>query len=114
VGLLQEIDMTPMQRPVPIALAAMLALGTGLAAAQSNPPPTDSNPMQDAPGTTMPASPAWNDVDANSDGYISKDELASYPTYQRDFEQHDTDGDGRISPTEWSTWQQTLHPGSGG
>lgn len=39
-------------------------------------------------------------LDANGDGYLSRDEVAGHPRLAADFDQLDTDHDGRLSPAE--------------
>ncbi|MGA9341762.1 MAG: EF-hand domain-containing protein [Rhodanobacteraceae bacterium] len=121
-----------------------MAIGAGVAAAQTTPPTPPVNPPEHTNSTDRMdkmnqndamhqngmnnemqsngmkksgiESPAWHSLDANSDGYISKAELDSYPTYQRDFAKMDTNGDGKVSKAEWAAWQQmrSSHMSGGG
>lgn len=50
------------------------------------------------------AAPEWTKADTNRDGYLSKEELMSYPTLGRDYAEIDTDDDGKISQEEYVVW----------
>lgn len=63
-----------------------------------NTPPVEQRPMPRAGG--------FDALDVNRDGYLSKDELAPDPPRQRNFEQYDEDGDGKISRQEWMNREQ--------
>ncbi|MGA9421244.1 MAG: EF-hand domain-containing protein [Rhodanobacteraceae bacterium] len=128
----RNVTMLPMS-----ALGLMLAFGAAAALAQApptsdtapppvtTPPPDqmghapvndpmhkqmDTKPMQEQMGKSMAGTRvAWNSIDVNRDGFITKDELSSYPTYQRDFAKFDTNGDGKLSKAEWAAGQEMEH-----
>ena len=43
----------------------------------------------------------WNDVDADGNGTISRDESAALPALAAVFDQADADGDGELTPDEY-------------
>lgn len=49
--------------------------------------------------------PEWTKSDSNRDGFLTKDELVSYPTLGQDFDKIDTDGDNKISQEEYVNWE---------
>ncbi len=51
--------------------------------------------------------PEWTKADSNRDGYLTKDELVSFPALGQDFDKIDTDGDNKISQTEYVDWEET-------
>lgn len=50
------------------------------------------------------ASADFDRLDANHDGFLSKDELLGSPALAQDFAKIDTNGDGKVSPDEWKAW----------
>ena len=85
-----------------LALAAAFALVPAVAAAQDQiPGPADNATSQPVPGTkNTTKSTVFNDLDANKDGKLSRDEVASDPRLSRDFDTLDTDRDGYLSKRE--------------
>ena len=79
-----------------LAVAAPLALGTGLATAQ-----TSSTGSTGTAGAASTADSAFKRADANSDGKLSKEEAASMPTVASKFQELDTDKDGSLNLTEF-------------
>lgn len=75
--------------------------------------PNDGDAYYAAPAYYPPAAanyaaPARTDfdyADANGDGYISYDEAAVYPHWQRNFLQIDRNGDGYLSRDELASWR---------
>ncbi|WP_440221934.1 hypothetical protein ACQQ2N_12655 [Dokdonella sp. MW10] len=59
------------------------------------------------PAMTEPSTeraPTWSESDTSRDGFLSKDELIPFPGVLKQFEIIDTDGDGKISESEYKTW----------
>lgn len=102
-------------------LIGLFAIGAALMmplafAQDTAPPPTSPaatmhegavhEPMKaPAPNTTAASnnkSMSWNDLDANKDGKLSKDEVAGDPTWSKDFDAADTNKDGYISKDEYT------------
>lgn len=78
-------------------LATLLACGSTFAIAQSAAPTKqDPNPP--------PKAPEWTATDGNRDGYLTKEELIPFPGVIKQFEEIDTDRDGRISQEEYRVW----------
>ena len=83
-------------------LAACLAgalLFAGAAVAQNDP----HDPMKDT-GTRATAptgDTVFDQLDANQDGYLSKNEVMGDPGVAQNFAKIDKDGDGKISVDEW-------------
>lgn len=98
-----------------IALAA-LAGSAAVAAAPPEAPTSASASGRDMAGLearwALPLT--FKSFDANQDGYISRQEAATSPLLARQFDQLDTDGDGRLSPQELgaSVAQDTAAGGS--
>jgi len=80
--------------------ATLLALVATIAIAQTpaQTPPSDKAPTR---GPAMTKDAAWDDLDTNKDGYLSKDELKGSPAWVTHFDKIDTNHDGKISPEEW-------------
>lgn len=51
--------------------------------------------------------PEWTNADSNRDGYLTKNELVSYPAIGQDFDKIDADGDNKISQQEYVLWHDT-------
>lgn len=62
-----------------------------------------------ATGTGKETAPEWTKADSNRDGFLSKDELVPYPTLGQDFDEIDSDGDGKISESEYASWFDADH-----
>jgi len=111
--------------PVMFALAAALALPPAFAQtspAPATPPDTagaPATPMHEgtsppesevAPAPTTPtaaltSTATFKELDANKDGKLSKDEVASDPMWSANFDTADTDKDGYISKSEFKKYQ---------
>jgi hypothetical protein len=50
--------------------------------------------------------PEWSQADTNRDGFLTKNELVSYPTLGQDFDKIDANGDNRISQDEYIAWRK--------
>ncbi|MFC4819144.1 hypothetical protein [Dokdonella ginsengisoli] len=78
-------------------LVTLIACAPALAFAQTAVPTAkDPNPP--------PKAPEWTESDTNRDGYLTKEELIPFPSVLKQFEQIDTDRDGRISEAEYRDW----------
>ena len=58
------------------------------------------------------SAPEWSKADSNRDGFLTKEELVSYPTLGQDFAKIDTDGDSKISEAEYTAWMDMKHDNS--
>lgn len=64
-------------------------------------PPDSTSPIRDS---TAPAPMSFEEMDANGDGAISKDEAAVDPALTQAFETLDKDADGKLSPAEYAAY----------
>lgn len=48
--------------------------------------------------------PEWTKADSNHDGFLTKDELAPFPNLVHHFDKIDTNGDMKISESEYRSW----------
>lgn len=100
------------QTAILVALGAALAMP--LALAQSAEPPQaqevaaeqaaqDAQDAQDAATATQPEERqlGWNDVDADGNGTISREESAALPALAASFDEADADGDGELTAEEY-------------
>lgn len=111
-----------------IAVAALTAaLAMPMAFAQTAEP---SDGMQEATTEATPAEPTeqaapeavarltWNDVDADKDGAISREESAQLASLAQVFDEADADSDGLLTADEYRTYaarkDQTGTESSGG
>lgn len=93
-GLAAVLTMVATAACIPIALAQDAARGEQ---APANPPH----------GAPAPSSPKpFEELDANADGAISKDEAAVDPPLAQAFGTLDTDADGRLTPEEYAVYAQ--------
>lgn len=58
-------------------------------------------------GGSAEKAPEWSESDSNRDGFLTKDELVSFPGVLKQFAEIDTDSDGKISEMEYKHWR---HP----
>jgi hypothetical protein len=86
-----------------LALAALLTL-SGAAFAQGSPEDPSKHTGTAGQGDAMTGDSMWDDLDANKDGYLTKDELQGSPALVTHFSKVDTDGDGKISQAEWKAY----------
>ena len=90
-----------------LACGGLFAAGAALAQdAQQTPPPTGSD-------NASPQSQGASDfkkLDANADGYISKDEAVADAALTSDFTKRDVDGDGKLSESEFAANGSTPPP----
>lgn len=90
--------------PSLLALAAALSLASATVIAQ------DAAPQ---PAETAPAKTAWEDLDVNKDGNLSKEETAPSPALQQVFEKADSNADGALTGDEYRTYL-AAHKSEGG
>lgn len=96
-------------------LLAILAMGAPMAAFAAGDAekgaadqPQESTP---APGGSpegaegRAASPLFMQLDANKDGHVDEGEAGKSATVKGNFKQMDSDGDGKISTTEWTNFE---------
>ena len=108
-----------------IALSAALAMPMAYAQSQTEetapqteqPAPTEaatptdaaaqgaaSQPAQQATGAASSAKQGWNDVDADKDGAISKQEASTNAGLSQIFDKADADTDGKLTPDEYKAF----------
>lgn len=90
-----------------VACGSLFATGAALAQdAQQTPPPTgDSASSQQPQGASD-----FKKLDANADGYVSKDEAVADAALTSDFVRRDVDGDGKLSQSEFASNGSTPPP----
>ena len=90
----------------------------GGAAAQSGTPGAGSSTGQTGsgqPGTGAGLPPTdMQQLDANNDGYLSREEAAKDPSMSTRFSELDKDSDGRISKSEWEAGSGSAATGATG
>jgi hypothetical protein len=90
----------------------------GGAAAQSGTPAAGSSTGQTGsgqPGTGAGLPPTdMQQLDANNDGYVSREEAAKDPSMTTRFSELDKDSDGRISKSEWEASSGSAATGATG
>jgi hypothetical protein len=85
-----------------VASCLALAIPTVYAqAATETAPPESLSPTRDS---TAPAPMSFEELDANGDGAISKDEAAVDPALTQAFDTLDKDADGKLSPAEYAAY----------
>lgn len=93
-------------------LGLALAAPTAIAQEQdASRPKTEAN----APPPTDPATPApraFEELDANGDGAIAKDEAAADPTLTQSFGTLDQDADGKLTPAEYLAYKPATPSGN--
>jgi hypothetical protein len=84
------------------ALAGAFAISVAYAqTAAEAVPPESTSPARDS---TTPAPMSFKELDANSDGVISKEEAAVDPPLVQAFDTLDRDADGKLSPSEYEAY----------
>ncbi len=89
------------------ALFAALTLAAPAAMAQDATPQPAPTPTDT---TTAPAKGAWEDLDQNRDGNLSKDESAAAPALHQVFEKADANADGALTGEEYRAYL-AMHTG---
>lgn len=103
-----------------IALSAALALPVAFAQDATTQDPTathDATPPQATPeAASQPLT--WADVDADSDGKLSKDEAQRIPSLAQVFDNADADSDGLLTQEEYQAFvaqnDSSTPPSDGG
>jgi Ca2+-binding EF-hand superfamily protein len=97
-----------MKQVFPLLLALAFATGNAIASPQSHAhahaAPTELGPAA-APAASDNAAKAFDALDANKDGQLSKAELATYPMAAH-ASMADADRNGRLSREEFTTLQK--------
>lgn len=84
------------------ALFAALTIAAPAAMAQDpSPQPAQTDTTT---ATTAPAKGAWEQLDRNSDGSLSKEESAGAPALEKVFEQADANADGSLTGDEYRAY----------
>lgn len=92
----------------------------GGAAAQSGTPAAGSSSSTGQTGSGQPGTGAglpptdMQQLDANNDGYVSREEAAKNPSMGTRFSELDKDSDGRISKSEWEAGSGSAATGATG
>lgn len=81
-------------------LLLLSALSLPFAALAADPPAAPAEQPRGAQG--RPASPMFEQLDGDKDGFVSAKEVEKSATAKANFKTLDTDGDGKLSPQEWS------------
>lgn len=84
--------------------AFALSLFSAVCLAQSSPEDPSKHTGTAGQGDAMTGDSTWDDLDSNKDGFLTKDELTGSPALVTHFKDGDSNGDGKISPQEWSGW----------
>ncbi len=96
-------------RIIVLAAACALAAIAALPVAQAQDDARGADEAQTRPPhpASAPSSPKpFEELDANADGAISKDEAAIDPPLAQAFGTLDTDADGRLTPSEYAVYAQ--------
>jgi hypothetical protein len=83
-----------------LALGASFAIVASVAFAQGGAPQPTPMPTDKA----TPAKTAWEDLDVNKDGNLSKEETAALPALHEVFDQADSNADGALTGDEYRTY----------
>lgn len=92
-----------------LMLVATLVVGAALAwsarAQSATPPPDDKRPREVAQMRLSSAQvqQAFQHIDSNRDGNLSRGEVGVFPRIERHFERIDANRDGTVSPAEFET-----------
>jgi hypothetical protein len=83
------------------AVYAQTALEAGAPRATSAESEETTSPARDS---TAPAPMSFEELDANGDGAVGKDEAAVDPALAQAFDTLDKDADGKLSPAEYAAY----------
>ncbi|GGD46206.1 EF-hand domain-containing protein [Pseudoxanthomonas indica] len=108
--------MKTIARPILAVASALLFAGLAVPAAllaqeQETPPPKTHS---DAPPAADPANPsprAFQELDTDGDGGISKDEAAADPALTQAFGTLDQDADGKLTSSEYQAYKPAAPGG---
>lgn len=106
-----------MKTIIATTVAGMLALGASSVFAQQTPPQqtqtqTQQGNMQPVnPATCVSRYPQFSQLDTQHQGYISKQGATEIPGLSAIFKQADTNHDGKLTQTEYTTWVQKVCKG---
>ncbi|TXI45450.1 MAG: EF-hand domain-containing protein [Lysobacter sp.] len=103
VATIFESEIFTMTRTATIA-ALFAALTIAAPAAMAQDPSPQPAPTDTTTATTAPAKGAWEQLDRNSDGNLSKDESAGAPALEKVFEQADANADGSLTGDEYRAY----------
>lgn len=92
-----------------LKIAALAALMTSAAAFAQDPAPAQQ-PATDKPTATESAWPEFTTLDANGDGYVSKDEAKANAALTAAWADLDTDKNGSLSSSEYAKGRD-MHKG---
>lgn len=85
-----------------LGLGAALGLGLATVASAQEPPP---EPYMEEPAPETDAV-SFDSLDRNMDGFLTRDEIPPGHPLESDFNEADTDGDGRLSREEFEAYMQ--------
>jgi Ca2+-binding EF-hand superfamily protein len=104
--------MTQTVRTTPLlALAAAIAMSLAAASAFAQDAAPQPAPMQT--DSAAPAKTAWEDLDINKDGNLSKEESGAAPALKDVFEKADANADGALTGDEYRTYLAANNPEQG-
>jgi hypothetical protein len=102
----RDIRITPL-----IALAAVMSFASAAIVAQDAAP--QPQPATTQAQETAPAKTAWEDLDGNKDGNLSKEETTKVPALHDVFDKADSNADGALTGDEYRTYL-AANKGEGG
>jgi Ca2+-binding EF-hand superfamily protein len=98
-----------------ISIAALSVAGAAAFAADDRKSSDDSSAgatteqSRTAGGVSVDLMKDFQGLDANRDGFLSKEELASKPDLAKAFEKADKDRDGKLDPAEYQVLQAEVN-----
>jgi Ca2+-binding EF-hand superfamily protein len=94
----------------PLVALAMSLAAIAVAAQDAAPQPQPTATQTDQ---TAPAKTAWEDLDSNKDGNLSKQETTTVPALHDVFDKADSNADGALTGDEYRTYLAANNPESG-